>query len=245
MSDQGAPPRPAAAPAPARIAVLLSGRGSNFLALQAAVARGEVPAEIVLVLSDVPEAPGLARASELRLPVASIPSRGAPSREAHEAQVVTALEAAGAEWLCLAGYMRLLSPGFVRRWPRRIVNVHPSLLPAFPGLDAQGQAIAHGVRVSGCTVHLVDEGLDSGPIVDQAAVPVAAGDDRERLADRILAAEHRLYPRAVARLLSEPWEIRDRRLVFLGQPDAPRTGDPAVPRSAVPKSDEPDLREGG
>ena len=200
----------------ARLGILLSGRGSNFLALHAAVERGALPARIALVLSNVPEAPGLARARELGLPTAAVPSRGAVSREAHEAEVGSALEAAGVEWICLAGYMRLLSPGFVRRWPRRIVNVHPSLLPAFPGLDAQGQALAHGVKVSGCTVHLVDERLDSGPIVAQEAVPVEDGDDRDRLAARILAAEHRLYPRALARLLTERWEVRGRRLAFAG-----------------------------
>jgi len=214
-------------PRPAGLAVLLSGRGSNFLALHAAVERREVPAEIVLVLSDVPEAPGLARARELGLPVAAVPGPGAAGREAHEAEVAAALAAAGAEWLCLAGYMRLLSAGFVRRWPERILNVHPSLLPAFPGLDAQGQALAHGVKVSGCTVHLVDEGLDSGPIVAQAAVPVEEGDDRDRLAGRILAAEHRLYPRALARLLTERWEVRGRRLEFLGPAgERRRDGDP-------------------
>jgi len=209
----------------ARLAVLLSGRGSNFLALHAALDRGEVPAEIVLVLSDVADAPGLARARELGLPAAAVPSRGAASRAEHEAEVAAALAGAGAEWLCLAGYMRLLSADFVRRWRERILNVHPSLLPAFPGLDAQGQALAHGVKVSGCTVHLVDEGLDSGPIVAQAVVPVEEGDDRERLAARILAAEHRLYPRTLGRLLTERWEVRGRRLVFLGAgEDAPRAG---------------------
>ena len=209
----------------ARLAVLLSGRGSNFLALHSALDRGEVPAEIVLVLSDVADAPGLARARELGLPAAAVPSRGAASRAEHEAEVAAALAGAGAEWLCLAGYMRLLSADFVRRWRERILNVHPSLLPAFPGLDAQGQALAHGVKVSGCTVHLVDEGLDSGPIVAQAVVPVEEGDDRERLAARILAAEHRLYPRTLGRLLTERWEVRGRRLVFLGAgEDAPRAG---------------------
>lgn len=198
----------------ARLAVLLSGRGSNFEALAAAVERGELPAEIVLVASDRPEAPGLARARELGLPALAVPAAGEPGREAHEAKLLVALAAAGAEWICLAGYLRLLSPGFVRRYPQRIVNVHPSLLPAFPGLHAQRQALAHGVKVSGCTVHLVDEGLDSGPIVVQRAVPVEDSDDENALAARILAEEHRAYPEAMRRLLGERWRVEERRLVF-------------------------------
>ena len=199
----------------ARLAVLLSGRGSNFLALHAAVQRGELPAEFVAVLSDVAEAPGLAAARRLGLPAVAVPRRGEPSRQAHEEKVLAALAPARPDWLCLAGYMRLLSPAFVARFPRRIVNVHPSLLPAFPGLDAQRQALEHGVKVSGCTVHLVDEGLDSGPIVVQRAVPVADDDDEASLAARILEQEHRAYPQALGRLLREPWEVRGRRLVFL------------------------------
>jgi phosphoribosylglycinamide formyltransferase-1 len=202
--------------APARLAVLLSGRGSNFLALHAAVERGELPAEIVLVGSDVAAAPGLARARELGLPALAVPRAGAPSREEQEARILAALDGAGAEWICLAGYMRLLSPGFVARHPRRIVNVHPSLLPSFPGLAAQRQALEHGVKVSGCTVHLVDEGLDSGPVVVQRAVPVLEDDTEETLAARILVEEHRAYPEAMRRLLTEPWEIVGRRLAFGG-----------------------------
>jgi len=202
----------------ARLGILLSGRGSNFLALHAAVERGEVPAEIALVLSNVAAAPGLAKARELGLPAAAIPHAGEPSRAAHEARVIAALREAGVEWVCLAGYMRLLSPAFVAAFPRRILNVHPSLLPAFPGVDAQAQALAHGVRVSGCTVHLVDEGLDSGPIVVQRAVQVADDDTPETLAARILAEEHRAYPEALWRLLSEPWEVEGRRLRFLPSP---------------------------
>jgi phosphoribosylglycinamide formyltransferase-1 len=198
----------------ARVAVLLSGRGSNFLALHGAIERGELPAEIVLVLSNVATAPGLARARQLGLPALAVPSAGEPSRAAHEAKVLAAIDAAGAEWLCLAGYMRLLSPELVARHRHRIVNVHPSLLPAFPGVEAQRQALEHGVRVSGCTVHLVDEGLDSGPIVAQRAVAVEDGDDVESLSRRILAEEHRAYPQALARLLGEPWRIEGRRLVF-------------------------------
>ncbi|MES1243453.1 MAG: phosphoribosylglycinamide formyltransferase [Acidobacteriota bacterium] len=197
-----------------RIGVLLSGRGSNFLALHTAIERGELPARIVLVLSNVAGAPGLDRARELGLPAVAIPHRGEPSRQAHEEKVIAALKAAGAEWVCLAGYMRLLSPAFVAAFPRRMVNIHPSLLPAFPGVDAQEQALAHGVKVSGCTVHLVDEGLDSGPIVVQRAVPVLDGDDPRSLSARILEQEHLAYPEAMRRLLTEPWRIEGRRLLF-------------------------------
>ncbi len=196
-----------------RLAVLLSGRGSNFLAIHAAIQRGEVPAEIVLVISNLEEAPGLDKARELGLTAVAIPHQGIPRRE-HEQQVVAALQEARAEWICLAGYMRLLSPELVGAFPQRIVNIHPSLLPAFPGLDAQGQALAHGVKVSGCTVHLVDEGLDSGPIVVQRTVPVLDGDSPRTLAARILEQEHQAYPEALRRLLTEPWRVEGRRLLF-------------------------------
>lgn len=199
----------------ARLAVLLSGRGSNFEALAGAVDAGELPAEIVLVVSNVAGAAGLGKARRRGLTALAVPHAGEPSRRAHEEKVLAALADAGAEWICLAGYMRLLSPAFIARYPRRIVNVHPSLLPAFPGLDAQGQALEHGVKVSGCTVHLVDEELDNGPIVLQRAVPVRDGDDRDALARRILAEEHRAYTRAMRRLLGEEWRVRGRRLEFL------------------------------
>jgi phosphoribosylglycinamide formyltransferase-1 len=199
---------------PARLGVLLSGRGSNFLALHAAIERRELPAEIALVVSNVAAAPGLLRARELGLPAAAIPHRGEPDRSSHERRVLYALVEAGVEWICLAGYMRLLSPAFLAAYPRRVLNIHPSLLPAFPGTDAQRQAIEHGVKVSGCTVHLVDEGLDSGPIVLQRTVPVADDDTPETLAGRILAEEHRAYAEALRRLLTEPWEVVGRRLVF-------------------------------
>lgn len=212
MSDAAELPRPV------RLGILLSGRGSNFLAIHRAIQADEVPAEIALVVSNRTEAPGLAKAVDLGLPAVAIPHRaegmGANPRTAHEARVVAALEDAGVEWVCLAGYMRLLSPGFVARFRNRIVNVHPSLLPAFPGLDAQRQAFEYGVKVSGCTVHLVDEGLDSGPIVVQRAVPVAGDDTAETLAARVLEHEHRAYPEALRRLFTEPWRIEGRRLVF-------------------------------
>lgn len=200
---------------PAALGILLSGRGSNFLALHHAIEQGELPARIVQVVSNVEAAPGLAKARELGLPAVAVPHRGVDRAE-HEGRVIAALREGGAEWICLAGYMRLLSPAFVAAWPRRIVNIHPSLLPAFPGTHAQEQALTHGVKVSGCTVHLVDEGLDSGPIVVQRAVPVLDGDTPESLGARILEQEHQAYPEALRRLLTEKWELRGRRLIFLG-----------------------------
>jgi phosphoribosylglycinamide formyltransferase-1 len=197
-----------------RLGVLLSGRGSNFLALHDAVLRGELPAEIALVASNVAAAPGLDRARERGLPALAVPHRGEPDRASHEAKLIAALRGAGVDWVCLAGYMRLLSPDFVAAFPRRILNVHPSLLPVFPGIDAQAQALEHGVKVSGCTVHLVDEGLDSGPIVVQRTVAVLDGDTPDSLAARILEQEHVAYPEALRGLLTRPWEIRGRRLVF-------------------------------
>src|SRR5207244_573166 len=185
----------------------------NFLALHAAIERGEVPARIVLVASNVAEAPGLARARELGLPAVAIPHKGEPDRRTHEEKVIAALRKSGAEWVCLAGYMRLLSADLVGAFRRRILNIHPSLLPAFPGLDAQAQALAHGVKVSGCTIHLVDEGLDSGPIVVQRTVPVLDEDSAHTLAARILEQEHQAYPEALRRLLTEPWRVEGRRLL--------------------------------
>jgi phosphoribosylglycinamide formyltransferase-1 len=211
-------------PAPTPIGVLLSGRGSNFLALHAAIERGELAARIALVVANVAAAPGLARARELGLPHRAIPHAGEPGREAHEAKVLAALAEAGVEWVCLAGYMRLLSSEFVARRRGRILNIHPSLLPAFPGLHAQRQALEAGVRVSGCTVHLVDAGLDSGPIVVQRAVPVLDDDDEAALAARILVEEHRAYPEALRRLLAEHWRIAGRRLLFEQEEFPARSG---------------------
>jgi phosphoribosylglycinamide formyltransferase-1 len=203
---------PSAQPTP--IGILLSGRGSNFAALAEAIERGEVPARIVAVLSNVAEAPGLARARELGLHAVALPHRESASREAHDERMLEALARAGAEWVCLAGYMRLLSGRFIGAYRERVLNIHPSLLPSFPGLHAQRQALEAGVRVSGCTVHLVDEGLDSGPIVVQRAVPVLDGDDEEALSARILEQEHRAYAEALRRLLTEPWAVAGRRLRF-------------------------------
>ena len=199
----------------ARVGVLLSGRGSNFLALHAAMASGGVPARVAIVAADVADAPGLARARSLGLETAAIPRREHPCREEHESAVLAALRRAGVDWVCLAGYMRLLSERFVAAFPERILNIHPSLLPAFPGLRAQEQALRHGVRVSGCTVHLVDAGLDSGPIVTQRAVEVREDDDVASLSARILAAEHLAYPEALRLLLTRRWRLEGRRLVLL------------------------------
>ena len=196
------------------IAILISGRGSNFLALHAAITRGGLPARIAVVVSNVETAPGLARARDLGLNVAVLRHSDAPTREAHDRRMLDALAAAGVEWVCLAGYMRLLSPHFLATFRHRVLNIHPSLLPAFPGLHAQRQALEAGVKVSGCTVHFVDEGLDSGPIVLQRTVPVLDDDDEDRLSARILAEEHRAYPEALRRLLTESWRFDGRRLRF-------------------------------
>ena len=209
---------------PVRLGVLLSGRGSNFVALAEACERGEVPARIVVVVSNRPDAAGLCRAAERGISTTVVASRGIP-REEHERQVVAALRAAEVEWVCLAGYMRLLSADFVAHFPQRILNVHPALLPSFPGLDAQRQAWEHGAKVSGCTVHMVDAGLDSGPIVVQRPVPVWDDDTAETLSARILQAEHIAYPAALRLLLTRAWTLEGRRVVFavpespLGQPE--------------------------
>jgi len=196
-----------------RIAVLLSGRGSNFVAIADACARGEVPAEVVLVVSNRRDAAGLERAHERGIPGVVIPGKGV-AREEHERLVIAELEKAGAEWVCLAGYMRLLSPRFVEHFPRRIVNIHPALLPSFPGLEAQHQAWEYGVKVSGCTVHLVDADCDHGPIVVQRAVPALDDDTAESLAARILEQEHVAYPAALRMLLTRPWRLDGRRVLF-------------------------------
>jgi phosphoribosylglycinamide formyltransferase 1 len=187
-----------------RLAVLLSGRGSNFEAIAAAVDRGTIPdAEIVAVISDVEEAPGLFRARQRGLPAYSV-DRGGPRRRGdREAEILQILERARPDLICLAGYMRLLSPGFVERYRGRILNIHPALLPKFPGLDAQRRTLEAGERISGCTVHFVDEGTDTGPIVLQKTVPVRPEDTVETLSARILGKEHEAYPEAIARVLSE------------------------------------------
>lgn len=196
-----------------RLGVVLSGRGSNFLAIAAQVRAGAVPAEIAVVISNRADAPGLGAARELGLTAIALPSKGL-DREAYDQQLIAALREHNVEWVILAGYMRILSAAFIRAFPSRILNIHPSLLPAFTGLDAQHQAFDYGVKITGCTVHFVDEHLDHGPIVMQAAVEVSADDTAETLAARILAEEHRIYSESIRRLLTAPWRIDGRRVVF-------------------------------
>jgi phosphoribosylglycinamide formyltransferase-1 len=195
-----------------RLGILLSGRGSNFEAIAANVRSGKLACDIGFVFSNKADAPGLARARELGLPCGALPSAGV-ERAAFDTQVVDLLKDNGVDLVCLAGYMRLLSGGFVAQFPQRILNIHPSLLPAFPGLDAQYQALAHGAKVTGCTVHLVDENLDSGPILLQSAVPVLDQDTLETLSDRILKEEHRLYSEAIAWLAQGNFRLEGRRVL--------------------------------
>ncbi len=196
-----------------RIGVLLSGRGSNFEAIARNVASGALEAEIAVVLSNRANAPGLETARKMRVPAFSIPSLGM-DREIYDKLLVERLQEYGVELVCLAGYMRLLSAGFVRAFAGRILNIHPSLLPAFPGLDAQHQAVEHGVKIAGCTVHFVDEYLDTGPIVLQAAVPVMDDDTAETLGARILKQEHRIYTEALRIVLSGHYRIVGRRVLL-------------------------------
>jgi phosphoribosylglycinamide formyltransferase-1 len=195
-----------------RLGILISGRGSNLLALARAVGEGRITeAEIAVVISDQRDAPGLALAAERGLETLVI-ERCGRTRESHDAEIIAALRAHRVELVCLAGYMRLLSPAFIEAFRGRTLNIHPSLLPAFPGLDAQRQALAHGVKWTGCTVHFVDETLDGGPIIAQRAVPVHDDDTVETLAARILLEEHRLYPEALALVTSGNYEIDGRRV---------------------------------
>jgi phosphoribosylglycinamide formyltransferase-1 len=185
-----------------RLAILLSGRGSNFEAIADAVESGRIPnAEIVAVVSDVAAARGLARARERGLPAYAVERERFPNRAAHEAEFRRILEDARPDLICLAGYMRILSPEFVARWRGRILNIHPSLLPKYRGLSPQKRALEAGEKVSGCSVHIVDEGTDTGPVVLQKTVPIEPGDTEESLAARILEREHEAYPEAISRLL--------------------------------------------
>lgn len=179
---------------------MLSGRGSNFAAIHEAITAGELDAAIVAVISNRGDAGGIARAREWGLPAHVIDNRDYPNRAAHEAEVLRVLEGARPDYVVLAGYMRLLSPSFIARYSGRILNIHPSLLPAFPGVDAQAQALAHGVKITGCTVHFVDEGLDSGPIILQRTVAVRDDDTEETLSARILEQEHVAYVEALSKL---------------------------------------------
>lgn len=199
------------------LGILLSGRGSNFVAIADSIAAGRIPdARIAIVISNRSEAPGLETAIERGLNATFIPSQGKP-REEHDREVVAALQQNQVDLVCLAGYMRLLSPWFVQQFPAKILNIHPSLLPAFPGLEAQQQAFAYGVKVSGCTVHFVDEELDHGAIVVQKTVPVLDADDENTLAARILEQEHIAYTEAIRIVLEGRFEIKGRRIVSRGQ----------------------------
>jgi phosphoribosylglycinamide formyltransferase-1 len=199
-------------PALKKIGILLSGRGSNFEAIADSIKAGKLHAEIAIVISNRADAPGLESAKGRGLNAQLIPSKGR-AREEHDADVVSALKEAQVDVVCLAGYMRLLSPDFIRAFPNRIVNIHPSLLPAFPGMDAQKQALEYGVKVTGCTVHFVDEHLDHGPIILQKTVPVLDGDDVNSLSARILEQEHAAYSEAIGLILSGEVEVHGRAVV--------------------------------
>lgn len=192
-----------------RVGVLASGSGTN---LQALLDAGDPAWRVAAVICDREAAGALDRAGRAGVPARYLPRGPHPSREAHEAAVVEALRAEGVEWVALAGYMRLVGPTLRQAWPNRVLNIHPSLLPAFPGLDAIGQAFAAGVKVAGCTVHFVDEGCDTGPIIAQAAVPVLPEDDVDRLRARVLAEEHRLYPWVLARATRGELAIEGRKV---------------------------------
>lgn len=197
-----------------RLGVLISGRGTNLQALIDAIATGKLQAEIAIVISDRQEAAGIARAAKAGIPVQVIPWEGEERRDEYFQQVGDVLTRARVDLIVLAGFMRILSKNIIQRFPQRIINIHPSLLPAFPGLRAQKQALEYGVKVSGCTVHFVDEGLDSGPIIVQKAVPVYPGDTEETLAQRILEKEHQALPEAVDLVLHHNLKIEGRRVIL-------------------------------
>ena len=200
-----------------RLGILISGRGSNFEAIAENVAAGKIDAEIAVAISNRPAAPGLEIARRRGLNAVCIPSKGL-DREVYDRMVLDELARHHVDLVCLAGFMRLLSATFIRQYPNRILNIHPSLLPAFPGLDAQHQALEHGVRISGCTVHFVDEDLDAGPILLQTAVPVLDDDTVETLSARILQEEHRIYPEAIRMVLSGAYRIAGRRVILTPAP---------------------------
>jgi phosphoribosylglycinamide formyltransferase-1 len=198
-----------------KLGILISGRGSNMAALLEAIREGKLAAQAAVVISNNESAPGLATAHERGVETLVISHKGR-AREEHDREIIAELNKRDVELVCLAGYMRLLSPNFVRAFENRILNIHPSLLPAFPGVDAQHQALEHGVKITGCTVHLVDEQLDHGPIVMQRTVEVENDDSVETLSARILEQEHRLYPEAVARVLSGGFRVEGRRTFVEG-----------------------------
>jgi phosphoribosylglycinamide formyltransferase-1 len=196
------------------IAVLISGRGSNLQSIIDAIGEGRLDARVALVISNKGDAHGLERARSAGIETLVLDHKAFTSREAFDQAMVDALRARGVQLVCLAGFMRLLSATFVGAFPNRILNIHPALLPSFPGLHAQRQALEHGVRFSGATVHIVDTNLDAGPIVMQAVVPVFIDDTEDTLSARILAEEHRIYPEAIGRILDGGWRVEGRRLVF-------------------------------
>jgi phosphoribosylglycinamide formyltransferase-1 len=200
-----------------KLGILLSGRGSNFEAIARNVQAGKIPAEIAIVISNKADALGLVRAKEMGLATCFIPSQG-KEREAFDREVVAVLREFQVDLVCLAGFMRILSPYFIREFPRRVLNIHPALLPSFPGEEAQRQALEYGVKFTGCTVHLVDEGVDTGPIVCQAVVPVLDDDTPETLAARILKEEHRIYSEAICLLLEDKLRFEGRRVLWKCNP---------------------------
>ena len=211
----GDPPTP---PSPHRIGVLISGRGSNLMAILDRIEAGELDAQVAVVVCNEPAAAGIAGARARRVEVVIVDHRASRTREEHDRQMAAELESRSVGLVCLAGYMRLVGAPLLSAFPNRVLNIHPSLLPAFPGLDAQTQALEYGVGVSGATVHLVTDELDGGPIVVQAAVPVLPSDTAETLSARILIEEHRIYPQAIATVLDGEWRIEGRR--FVSEPPA-------------------------
>jgi phosphoribosylglycinamide formyltransferase-1 len=196
-----------------RLGILISGRGSNFEAIADNVATGELDAEIAVVISNRAQARGLETALARGLNAVCLPSKGL-DREVYDRMLAAELHRRSVDLVCLAGFMRLLSAGFIREFPDRILNIHPSLLPSFPGLDAQHQALAHGVKITGCTVHFVDENLDAGPIVIQAAVPILDLDNEETLSARILQQEHRIYSEAIGIVIAGKYRVEGRRVLL-------------------------------
>jgi phosphoribosylglycinamide formyltransferase-1 len=203
------------------IAVLISGSGSNLQAILDASERGEIPCRVGIVISNKADAYGLVRAEKHGVPTEVVDHRGFPNREEFDAKLVETIRGSGAELVCLAGFMRVLTPVFVRAFPNRILNIHPALLPSFPGTHGPGQALSYGVRFSGCTVHFLDEGVDTGPIIVQAVVPVYDEDTVETLAARILVQEHRIYPMAIRLFFSGKLKIEGRRVRVSGEPRIP------------------------
>ncbi|MDO4539927.1 MAG: phosphoribosylglycinamide formyltransferase [Syntrophomonadaceae bacterium] len=198
-----------------KIAVMASGRGSNFIAIQEAILSGKLKAQIAVLVSDQQGSPVLRRAEQYGIPTRCFDMKAFADRAAYETAIVECLREHAVELVALAGYMRIVGPVLLQAYPQRIVNIHPALLPAFPGMHAQRQAVEYGVKISGCTIHLVDEGVDTGPVILQAAVPVLPGDDEERLATRILVEEHKLYPRVLQYFAEGRIEVQGRQVTIM------------------------------